>query len=198
MMSKRTIIIIACIVILLSAPALLRKHSVTLDSDGKVMAVAKRPFAMPWNDNEYGVYAGNPRVFSLWGDIFDAPLFIYPFADGKRYLCIDDDDTSVLVFIVDLRGPTTNSSGSFGWPPDDYTRTYMARRATDVVIDTKGSVRLPSFEEVQEVSSNLVRLSLRQFKAASFPSIDFGVYRDYWPKEALLSQLETNRHSVWP
>lgn len=162
------------------------------------MAVAKRPFAMPWNDNEYGVYAGKSKVFSLWGDIFDFPLLIYPFADGKRYLCIDDDDTSVLVFIVDLRGPTPNSSGSSGWPADDYTRTCLARRATNVVMDTKGSVRLPSFEEVQEVSSNLVRMSSKQFKAASFPCMDLGVYRFYWPKEVLLSELATNRHSLWP
>lgn len=197
-MSKRVIIVLAFIVIILSLPALLRKRSVALVSDGRVVAVAKRPFVMPWRENEFDVYVGKSRVFGLWGDFFDFPLFIYPFADGKRFLCIDDDDTSDLVFIVDLRGPTTNVSGSFGWPPDNYTRNYMARRATKVVMETKGSVRLPSFAEVQEASSNLVGLPARQFKAASFPSADFGVYRFYCPKGALLSDLDTNRRSVWP
>lgn len=199
-MSKRVIIVFvfAFILVILSLPVLLRKRSVALVSDGRVVAVAKWPFVMPWKEYVFDVYAGKSRVFGLRGDFFDFPLFIYPFADGKRFLCIDDDDTSVLVFIVDLRGSSTNVSSSFGWPPDDYTRNYMASRATNVVIGTKGSVRLPSFAEVQEVSSNLVSLSAKQLEAASFPCADIGVYRCYWPKEDLLSELDTNRHSVWP
>jgi hypothetical protein len=134
----------------------------------------------------------------LWGDLFDFPLFIYPFADGKRFLCIDDDDTAMLVFVVDCGGSATNLPYLPQWPPDDYTRTYLAQRATNVVIETKGTVRLPSYAEVQEVSRSLVDLTPRRLNAASFPCWDLGVYRYYLPKEFLLRQLQTNRQSVWP
>src|SRR5215472_780427 len=79
-----------------------RKSIVPLMSQGKTVAIAKRPSALAWNDNECGVYVGRTNAFSLWGDFFDFPLFIYPFADGERFLCIYDFDTSVLVFVVDF------------------------------------------------------------------------------------------------
>jgi len=195
---KRVIIGVAFALLVLSSPALLRQRVVPLVSNGKVLAVAKRPFVMPWSDNEFGVYAGNSKLFSLWGDVFHFPLFIYPFTDGKRFLCIDDDDTAILVFVVDLGVQATNAVDSLGWPPDEYTRNYLAQRATNVVTATKGSVRLPSYGEVEEASSQLVNLTPNQFKAASFPCADFGVHRGYWPKESLLSALHTNRHACWP
>src|ERR1035437_2805012 len=196
-MGKTFIIAIVFVLLVLSLPALLRKRTVPIEANGKVVALGKRPFVMPWSDNEFGVYANNSKVFSLWGDVFDFPLFIHAFADGKRFLCIDDDDTAVLVFVVDLGAAVTNTAISFGWPPDEYTRTHLAQRATNIIIETKGQVRLPSYSEVQEASSHLAKLTPRQLKAASYPCADFGVYRFYWPKEALLSALDTNRHSVW-
>ncbi len=192
------VVVFAFILVLLSLPVLFRKRSVPLLLNGKVIEVATRPFVMPWEENDFGIYAGNSKVFGLWGDAFDSPLFIYLFVDGKRFLCIDDDDTSVLVFVVDFRGLIANTTNSFGWPPDSYTRAYMASRSTNVVMDTKGYIRLPTFAEVQEASSNLTQLSPEQFKDASFPAVDFGVLRSYWPKEKLLSELATNRQSVLP
>ena len=197
-MGKKFITATVFVLLVLSLPALFRKRAVPIVANGKVVALGKRPFVMPWRDNEFSVYAKDSKVFSLWGDLFDFPLFIHAFADGKRFLCIDDDDTAVLVFVVDLGTTITNTANSFGWPPDEYTRNHLARRATNIIIETKGQVRLPSFSEVQEVSSNLANLNPRQLKAASYPCADFGVYRFYCPKETLLNALDTNRHSVWP
>lgn len=195
-MRKLTVAVIALVFFFSLSPVLLRKRSIPLFSDGRNVAVAHRPFVIPWSDNEFSIYDGKSKLFGLWADFFDFPLFVYPFADGKRFLCIDDDDTSVLVFVVDFSAWTPNES--FGWPPNDYVRRYMTGRMTNVVIDTTGHVRLPSFVEVQEVSSNLISMSAGRFKATSFPSADFGVYRFYWTKEDLLSELATNRQSVWP
>ena len=197
-MGRSFIIAIVLVLLVLSLPALFRKRTVPIVANGKVVALGKRPFVMPWRDNEFGVYAKDSKVFSLWGDSFNFPLFIHAFADGKRFLCIDDDDTAVLVFVVDLGATVTNTANSFGWPPDEYTRTHLARRATNIIIETKGQVRLPSYSEVQEASRSLANLTPRQLKAASYPCADFGVFRFYWPKEALLNALNTNRHSVWP
>ena len=34
--------------------------------------------------------------------------------------------------------------------------------------------------------------------AVSIPCNDFGIYRAYWPKQALLKALDPNRKSCWP
>jgi hypothetical protein len=154
--------------------------------------------ALPATEIQCDVYSNKTNVFSLWADLFDFPLFIHPFADGKRFLCVTDDDTSVLVFVVDLGAPATNAPASFGWPPDEYTRNYFMQRATNVVIGTNGWVRLPTFQEVQEVSSNVAAMTQHQYRSASFPFLDLGLYRSYWPKTYLLGDLDTNRRSVWP
>jgi hypothetical protein len=197
-MKKLATIIVVFLLILLALPIVFRKHTVPLLSNGKMVAIATRPFVMLWNDNDFSVYANGTKLFGIWGDVFDCPIFVYPFADGKRFLCIDDDDTCVLVFVVDFRSQPTNAVRSFGWPPDGYTRNYMAGRSTNVVMDTTGYVRLPSFDEVQEVSSYLMTLSPGQLNEVSFPMFDVGVYRSYLPREVLLSELATNRESVWP
>jgi hypothetical protein len=197
-MSKRAIIILTASLLLLGSPVLLRKYTVPLVSNGKVVAVARRPLVMPWMDSAYAVYAGKTKLFSLWGDFFEGPLFIYPFADGQRFLCIHDFDVEVLVFVVDCGGSATNLQYPPQWPPNDYTRRCLAEGATNVVIETKGLVRLPSYAEVQEVSRSLVDLTPRRLNAASFPCWNLGVCRCYLPKEFLLRQLDTNRQSVWP
>jgi len=190
------VFLIMRVLFVLLCPYLFRKWTVGLKSEGKVVAIAKRPFL--WGDNEFPVYVGRSRIFSLWGDMFDGPWFIYPFADGQRFLCIDDNDTSVLVFVVDLKNSTTNAAGSFGWPPDEYARNYMAETAPKIVIGSKGSVRLPSYEEVQEAAKYVEKLTAAQLEGVSFPAFDLGLYRSYIPKKVLLKELDVNRHSLWP
>jgi hypothetical protein len=197
-MKKLATIIVVLLLIFLALPIVFRKHTVPLLSNGKMVAIATRPFVMPWNDNEFTVYTDKTKLFGLWGDAFDGPVFIYPFNDNKRYLCVDDDDTCVLVFVVDFSFPSTNTARSFGWPLDVYTQNYMAGRSTNVVMDTKGYVRLPNYAEVQEVSDYLIGLSQKQFKTMLFPSLDLGMYRFYWSKAVLLSVLAANRTGAWP
>lgn len=197
-MKKYVSFFAAIALLILLSPILCRKYTVPLVSNGKVIAVAKRPFVWPSKDNEFGVYVGKSKIFSLWGDFADSPVLIYPFADGKRFLCIDDDDTSVLVFVVDLGSSIQVSTNSSLWPPNDYLRTYMAGRMTNVMIMNTGRVRLPTYAEVQETSSNLRALTEAELRARSFPSGDFGIYRFYWSKAELLSEVATNRQSVWP
>ena len=73
------------------------------------------------------VFTSGKQKISVCGEIFDFPLFIYPFADEKRFLCVYDDDTAVLVFIVDFNAAITNVTDSHGWPPNDYTRNYETK-----------------------------------------------------------------------
>ncbi len=191
-------IIAAFILLILLSPVLFRKRSLQLVSNGSVVAVAKRSAVPPWNDGKVDVYVGNEKVFSLWADAFDLPLFIYPFADGQRFLCDHDYDTAILVFVVDFSDSGTNESNVSKWPADEMLRAALARMATNVVLETKGFVRLPSYAEVQEVSSFLANATLRQIKNDSFPYCDFGVYRNYVTKKELLLDLATNRQSYWP
>jgi hypothetical protein len=199
-MRKRTILVGAGIffTLLLLSPILFRKFTVLLTSDGKVTAVAKRPFVFPWNDNEFSVYQGSSKIFSLWGDVWDDPLFIHPFADEKRFLCIYDDDTSVLVFVLDLNTSLISSGKRPTWPSDDFLRSYMATRMSKVVMETHGVVRLPTYSELKEAAQELKSLTQSQLEAISFPQADFGVYRIYWSKKVLLSELEPGRRSAWP
>jgi hypothetical protein len=169
------------------------RPGVPLIANGKVIAVAKQPFYLPWNNGELDVCAGKTNLFSVWEDFWDCPVFIYPFADGKRFLCIDDDDTSMLVFVVDLNPSATNFVQSPLWPSDDYVRNYIAGRMTNVVMNTKGIVRLPTYSELQETSSYLANPTREQTKHGSFR-----VYSFHWSKQFLLPELDTNRNKVWP
>ena len=184
-----------CLVLLVVGLLLLQKPYVSLMVNGKVVATAKRPFIQPIRDGATDVYVGKEKIFSLWQDFFDFPCFIYPFADGKRFLCDYDDDTSLLDFVVDFRDSATNEPRSSGWPPNDnvmgnYVSTYMASRMTNVVFNTKGIVRLPTYAELHEVSGYLTGTNQAQIKAGYF---DF-----FGSKESLLLDLATNRQSVWP
>lgn len=184
-MRRRAVAIAAtsCALVVLFGLLWLVKPSVPLIANGKTVAVAKGSFFVPWKDGELDVYSGNTNLFSVWEDFFDYPVFIYPFADGKRFLCIDDDDTSVLVFVVDLNPSATN-----------YLRTYMAGRMTNVVMNTKGVVRWPTYSELKETSGYLADPAPGQPRNAYF-----GVYYDSrWPSQRLLSELDTNRVSFCP
>lgn len=196
---KRLIASIALLVLLiLLSPILCRKYRVPLVSNGKVVAVATRPIVTPWNEREFDVYAGKSKAFGLWADLFDFPVYIYPFPDGKRFLCIDDNDTSVLVFVVCLHGSSPSGTGSPVWPSNDYVRNYMASAMTNIVIGSNILVRLPTYAELQETASNLASLTEAQVKTASFPTGDLGLYRFYWTRDDLLSEIKTNRSSLWP
>jgi hypothetical protein len=178
-----SILVVAAIVLALWL--LFGTHRVKLRANGKVVAAVKLPFALSWGDKEYPVYAGETKLFSMWGDFFDCPLYVYTFADGKRFLFGDDDDTSILVFVVDLRNGSTNLPRSSDWPPNDYLRNYMEKRAPNVMIKGSNYVRLPNIAEVREAASNIdniPRLSL-------FP---------LFSKTSILDDLATNRTSVWP
>lgn len=195
-MKQKWLTVATVVLLVLLSPIIFRKRTVPIISNGKVVAVAKRSFAPSWNDSAVDVYVGKEKFFGLWADFFDFPLFIYSFPDKQRFLCIDD--TSVLVFVVEFNASSRNVSNSSKWPSDDYARTYMASRATNVVMATKGFVRLPDYSELQEASSNLVNLTPEQFRATSFPSGDLGIYRFYWTREELLSELAADRKGVWP
>ncbi len=160
-------------------------RSVKLRANGKVVAVVKSPSALSWSDVEYSVFADGTKLFSVWGDFFDCPLYVYTFADGKRFLFGDDDDTSILVFVVDLRSGSTNLPRSSDWPPNDYLRDYMEKRAPNVMTAGSNYVRLPNIAEVREAASNIdniPRLTL------------FTIFS----KTSILNELATNRTSVWP
>jgi hypothetical protein len=178
-----SILVVAAIGLLLWL--LFGPRSVKLRANGKVVAVFKSPSALSWSDEEYPVYAGETKLFSVWGDFFHCPLYVYAFADGKRFLFGDDDDTSILVFVVDLRSGSTNLPRSSDWPSDDYLRNYMENRAPNVMIEGSNYVRLPNIAEVREAASNIDNIP----KLNLFP---------VFSKTSILDDLATNRTSVWP
>ena len=182
----------------LSSPVLFRRNAVQIKCNAKAVAIAKRPSALAWRGNKVDVCVGSSNMFSMLGDLWTFPVFIYSFPDAERFLCIYDDDTAVLAFVVDSDLSRTNALGAAEWPTNDYTRGILAQRATNVVVGTRCGVRLPRYTELQEASTYIAHMSSRQLKNASFPCADFGLYRFYWPREALLSALHTNRGSCWP
>jgi hypothetical protein len=194
-------VIIVCPVLFVLGLFLFQKPSIPLMINGKIVAVVRQHFLRPnWDWEAYGsadVYVGKEKMFSLPENYFidGGPVFIYPFADGKRFLCDYDDDTSLLDFVVDFRNSATNEPRSSGWPPNDsvmgnYVRTYMASRITNVVFETKGFVRLPTYAELQKVSGYLAGTSPAQIRA--------GYFNFFGSKESLLLDLATNQQSVWP
>jgi hypothetical protein len=198
--------IILCPILFVLGVILFQKPSLSLIVNGKVVAVVRQPFFRPnWSYGSADVYAGGKKIFSLPENYLldGGPIFIYPFADGKRFLCDYDDDTSLLDFVVDFRDSATNEPRSSGWPPNDnsmgdriglgnYVRTYMASRITNVVFDTQGIIRLPTYAELQEVSSYLTNTTPSPIKAVYFQLITSGT------KKGLLLDLATDRQSVWP
>jgi hypothetical protein len=196
---KRLIVIIIASPILLLllwfmiGLGLIPKIAMSLKVNGKTIGVARESFiGAIRNNRSASVYIGNKKIFSLREDFFDEPVFVYPFADGKRFLCDYDYDVAMLDFVVDFNGSATNQLDSSQWPLDNELRIQLARMATNVVFDTKGIVRLPSCAELQEVSSYLTGTSPISVKAAYFD------FLPYWDKDGLLLDLATNRSSNWP
>jgi len=197
-MKKLVLAIIAIGLILLASPVLLRKYSVPLKSGGKVMAVGTRPWFAPWKYTYGDVYAGNSKIFAMGVDLFEFPIFVHPFPDGKRYLCIFDNDTIIPVFVIDLNPAVTNLGAAEFWPVDDYLHQTLIREMTNIVKESAGTVRLPTYQEVEETSRYIAGLSSFELKRESYPCADFGICRFYWNKEDLLPVLATNRTSAWP
>ena len=189
----------AVLVLVLLGIALFGPRTVLLRSGGSVVATATEPAGPPWSGRVITLKVGGSNVFGVWKDFFDSPVFVYSFPDARRFLCVYDDDTSVLTFVIDCAGSGPNPANQPQWPPDDYTRQVLEQRATNVVINSKGVVRLPTYSEVQEVSTKVKAWTPRQFKAASFPVVDLGFcqFRTF-DKDFVLRAIDRNRQSVWP
>lgn len=169
-----------------------------LKSNGQTIAVLKVPFIWPTGDYSFDVSTGGSNLFGMRGDFFGGPEFVHPFGDGKKFLCIYDNDTAMLAFVVDFTGSVPNTSISEWWPQDGYCRGCLVRESTNVAFTTSGDIRMPALSEVREISDELKKMPRKQFLAESLPSLDLGFYRYYLPKDWILRQLDTNRTSVWP
>ena len=199
-MRKRVLLSVSLVLVLaLLGFALVGPHTVYLTSGGKSVVRATQPPGLPWDDRVVTFSVGRSNVFGVWKDFFDFPVFVYSFADARRFLCVYDDDTSVLTFVVDCERAGTNTTNQQRWPPDDYTREYLEGRVTNVVVDCKGVLRIPTCAEVQEVSTKVTAWTPWQFKAASFPVLDLGFYQVRpSDKQFVLLAVDPNRRSVWP
>ena len=187
------------LILALLAIALFGPRTVFLRSDAKLVIRATEPAGAPWSERVIAISAGGSNLFGVWKDFFDGPMFIYSFHDAQRFLVVYDADISVLAFVVDQRSSATNASNQVPWPPDEYTRKALEQGATNVVIKSKGVVRLPDYEEVQEVVSNVTAWTPKQFKAASFPVLDLGFCRFHMSdKRFILKAIDPKRHSLWP
>jgi hypothetical protein len=98
---------------------------------------------------------------------------------------------------VDFRSSVTNTP-QLTWPQATDTRNAMAWSITNVVFNTKGLIRLPNEDELQEVSSYLISATPKQIENSSFPFCDFGIWCSYEEKNYLLLDVATNRQSPWP
>lgn len=182
-----------CALFVLSILGIIQKPFVLLAVNGKTVAIVKQPFIGPvFTDASVDIYAGKNKLFSLWEDFADGPMFIYPFPDGKRFLCDYDDDVARLDFVVDFRNSTNSPPDSSQWPPDSNVRECLARQATNIIYDTTASVRLPTYQELQEVSEFLHGKETVPIKAGYLSLMPVG------SKEMILLDLAPNRNSVWP
>jgi hypothetical protein len=171
---------------------IIQKPLVGLSVNGRIIATARRSFVGPvFGKSSTDVYLGKEKIFSLHQDFFDWPSFIYPFADGKRFLCDYTGDTEALDFVVDFTGTDTNQSNLLQWPTDEQLRDQLLNMATNAVFDTKGVVRLPNNAELKELAHYLTTTTPGPIKAASLDFINFGT-------KQLLLDLATNRQSIDP
>src|SRR5579859_6394961 len=136
-MTWKWVLISAVLLLALLGIAMFGSRTVVLTSGGGVVAVATEPAGPPWSDRVVTFRVGGSNVFGVWKDLFDFPMFVYSFADTRRFLVVYDDDTSVPTFVVDCGGSGTNASKPPLWPPDDYTRQYLEQRATNLVVNSK-------------------------------------------------------------
>jgi hypothetical protein len=190
--------LLALCFLVLATALVCRKRNVPLLSNGKVVATVHCPLVMPWKEGAYVVSVGKTNRFSMWTDFFDTPLLIYPFPGGQKFLCVDDDDTAILVFVVDFSTSAKSITNLPIWPSDLWTHNQFAQRITNVVMNTTGFVRLPQLAELLEVSSNVLQMSPSQYKKACIPCSDLGLVRGYWPKDQMMKALRVDRGYAWP
>src|ERR1700733_2283325 len=82
------IIIMLSILFLLVALGVIQKPFATLMVNGRTIATVHRSLLGPLlGDSSTDIYSEKEKVFSLHQDFWDCPEFIYPLADGKRFLC---------------------------------------------------------------------------------------------------------------
>jgi hypothetical protein len=192
---KKWLVIIAIVIAIpiLAILGLLFFHKpyIPLKVDNNVVAVVRQPLFGPvFGESSTDVYAGREKIFSLYEDFFDEPAFIYPFRDGKRFLCDYSGDTATWDFVVDVG--TTNVSGASRWPLDKQLGASMTDAATNIVHDAKGIVRLPNEQELQEVVAYLTSTTPGTIKAGYLDVFNFDT------KRRLLLDLATNRESFDP
>jgi hypothetical protein len=186
-------IMMLLILFLLAGLGVVQKPFITLATNGQAIAVAKRSFLGPvLGESLTDVYIVDERIFSMHQDFFAFPDFIYPFADRKRFLCDYWDDTEMLDFVVDLRTSNTNRLSSSEWPIDGELREGLTRGATNMVLETKGIVRLPDYAELREVTDFLNSRNPKTTQAGYFCFFNIGM------REVLLLDLATNRHDFFP
>ena len=190
------LIIAAVIVLIFLLPIAMRKNSAFLGSVAGEKAFASCSVVPIIDDGEVNVYLGDQKIFGLWQDLFDSPLYIYPFTDAQRYLCVYNWDTAILVFVVDLDSSHTNLA--VNWPAKGKLRDDLENAATKVMLNSNVLARMPTDDELQEVRDHLSRASKVEIKAASLPYCDLGVCRSYEDRATLLLDLATNRQNYWP
>ena len=194
-MRRNWLIAVIVLFLILTTPLLLRKNAALLGSSGGKIAVATRSIVPSLDNGAVDVCVEDEKVFSLWEDWCDGPLFIYPFVDGRRFLCDYNYDTAILVFVVDLDTTHTNLQKQAEWPADRELRANLASSATNACTQSKGIIRLASAAELQEVRDYLLLAAASRIRTASFPYCDFGFYHDFAEKDFLLLSLATNRQS---
>jgi hypothetical protein len=141
------------------------------------MAKAHPSVVVNQDEGDVDVYVENTKVFSLATDWCDKPVFVYPFADNKRFLCDYNLDDAKLMFVVDLDLTHTNFLKPTGRSTDGNLKIDLSSFATNVVFDGRYIVRLPSGAEWKEVRESLSRMNGGQINSTLFPFCDFEFYR---------------------
>jgi hypothetical protein len=193
-MKRKWLVIIIATLFVVGAFVLWPKNKSLRLANGHKISVQRSatPF---WKEGSTTVFKDDEKVFSLWRDFFDDPIFIYPFDDGKRFLCDYDYDTAILVFVVDLDTGHTNLPGPSRWSGE--LSSSLDHCATNVVLETKGVVRLPTDAELREARESVMP-SKENANSASPPHHHRGIYCASFPKKDLLLHLADDRSSSWP
>jgi hypothetical protein len=139
----------------------------------RLTAAAHPSIVVNQDEGDVDVYVENTKVFSLATDWCDKPVFVYPFADNKRFLCDYNLDGVKLMFVVDLDLTHTNFLKPTGRSTDGNHKIDLSSFATKVVFDGKYIVRPPRGAEMREVRESLSRMNERQINSTSFPFCDF-------------------------
>jgi hypothetical protein len=173
----------SAIAILMASNSLYRNFALPgSDNDDPADAARSTAAAHPsivvnQEEGDVDVYVENSKVFSLATDWCDNPVFVYPFADNKRFLCDYNLDGVKLMFVVDLDLSHTNFLRQTGRSADGNQKIDLSSFATKVVFDGRYVVRPPRGVEMKEVRESLSRMNRGQINSTSFPFCDFEFYR---------------------